>query len=184
MNGVEALRHNWGWLLAFGCLMVLVGMFAITYSVIFTLITVFWLGWVLIVAGVVEGVQAIRHRDRGHLIWYILEALLAIVIGVLLLRSPGTGALAITLLLATYFVIAGIFRIVAALTFRLPHWGWGLFNGILTLILGIIVWGGWPVTAFWVLGLFLGITLVFRGFTWIMLSLALRHHHPMHPIAA
>lgn len=181
MNGIHELRENWGWMLLFGCLTVLVGIFAILYSVVFTLVSVFWIAWLLIVAGVIEAVQAVRHRERGHLIWYLLEALLAIVVGALLLSSPVVGAVAITLLLAAYLVIAGIFRIVAALSLRLPNWGWTLFNGILTLALGILVWGGWPATSFWVLGLFIGISLVFSGWARIVLALALRHHS-LHPL--
>lgn len=166
----------------FGVLMVVLGFFAVAYSILFTLVSIFWIAWVLIIAGVIEAVHAFRHRE-GHLIWYILEAMLAIVVGALLLRSPAIGALALTLLLAAYFIIAGVFRIVAALMLRLPYWGWTLFSGILSLALGIIVWGGWPATAFWVLGLFVGINLLFTGFSRIMLALALRHGHhgPMRP---
>lgn len=184
MNGIQELHENWGWMLAFGCLMVLLGMFAVAYSVVFTIISVFWIAWVLIVAGVIEAVHAVRHHERRRLIWYILEALLAIVVGALMLRSPMIGALTLTLLLASYFVIAGVFRIVAALTLRLPNWGWTLFNGILTLALGIIVWGGWPSSAFWVLGLFIGISLIFNGWARIMLAWAIRHHYPLQPLTA
>jgi uncharacterized membrane protein HdeD (DUF308 family) len=177
MNPAHDLHHNWGWIMLFGFLSVALGLFAITWSVLFTVISVFWLAWILIVAGVIEGVHAIRHHEQGHLVWYILEALLAIVIGALLLRSPLIGAMAVTLLLATYFVVAGIFRIVAAVVLHLPHRGWVLFNGLLTLALGIIVWGGWPASSFWVLGLFIGITLLVTGFSRIMLAMALRSDH-------
>ena len=174
MNGTYELRESWGWMLVFGCLLVLLGMFAVTYSVVFTIVSVLWIAWLLIVAGAIEAVHAVRHRERGHVVWYLLEALLAIVVGGLLLRSPGIGALALTLLLATYFVLAGVFRIVAALMLRPPNWGWTLATGILTLALGIIVWGGWPSSAFWVLGLFVGINLIFGGVARIMLAIALR----------
>lgn len=184
MNDIQELRQNWGWIMAFGCLMVLVGMFAIAYAVLFTIVTVFWMGAILIAAGVIEAVYAVRHRERGHLIWYLLEALLALVIGALLLRGPVAGALALTLVMAVYFVLAGVFKIIAALVLRLPYWGWTLLNGVLSLVLGVIVWGGWPGTAFWVLGLFIGINLIFSGFGRIMLAVALRHHHPMHPLPA
>ncbi len=184
MNGIEQLRHNWGWILAFGILSILWGMFAIVFSVLFTVVSVLALAWLLIIGGVIEAVHAIRHHEYSHLWLYIVEALLAIAAGALLLRSPATGALVITMLLASYFVVAGIFRIVAAATLRWPGWGWTLLNGLLTLLLGIIVWGGWPATAFWVLGLFIGVSLVFTGFSRVMLALALRsdhfsHHRPL-----
>ena len=104
-----------------------------------------------------------------------------IVVGALLLRGPVLGAVVLTFLLATYFLVAGIFRIVAATVLHLPSRGWVLFNGIVTLALGIVVWGGWPASSFWVIGLFLGITLLLSGFARIMLALALRtgHFHPL-----
>lgn len=164
-------------MLAFGCLLVLLGMFAIAYSVFFTVVSVVWLGCLLIIAGAIEAVHVVRHHERGHLILYLAEALLAIAAGGLMLRSPVAGALAITLVLAAYFVVIGIFRIVAAIMLRLPSRGWMLFNGILTLALGILVWAGWPGSGLWVLGLFIGISLIFSGWARIMLSLALRGGH-------
>jgi uncharacterized membrane protein HdeD (DUF308 family) len=123
-----------------------------------------------------EGVYAVRHRDRGHMIWYLLEALLGIVVGALLLQSPVRGAIVLTMLLATYFILSGIFRIVAALALHLPNWGWILASGVISLGLGIFVWGGWPLTGLWVLGLFIGINLLFAGWTRVMLAMMLRSH--------
>jgi uncharacterized membrane protein HdeD (DUF308 family) len=151
-------------------------MAAIVYSVIATLVSVIFLAWLLIFAGVLEGAYAIRHRERGHLTLYLLEALLAIVIGALLLRSPVSGAVVLTMLVAAYFVVSGIFRVVGALALRLPHWGWLLTSGIINLGLGIIVFSGWPVTGLWVLGMFIGINLLFSGWARVMLALALRSH--------
>jgi len=177
MDALTELRRNWGWILAFGCISILVGMFAVIYSVVFTLVSVLFLAGMLLAAGVIEAAYAIRHRERGHIVWYLLEALLAIAIGLLLLQSPVRGAVVLTLLLATYFLVAGIFRIVAALTLRPPNWGWVLFNGIVTMGLGVIVWGGWPTSSLWVLGLFIGITMIFSGWARVMLAVALRSHH-------
>jgi uncharacterized membrane protein HdeD (DUF308 family) len=182
MDNLADLRRNWTWILAFGCISILLGMFAIAYSMVFTIVSVFYLAAILIVAGVIEAVQAVRHRERGHLIWYLLEGLLAIVIGMLMLQSPVRGALVLTLLLATYFIIAGIFRIVAALTLRLPNWGWTVANGLVTLALGVMVWSGWPMSALWVLGLFIGISLIFSGWARVMLALAL-HSDRLQPLA-
>jgi uncharacterized membrane protein HdeD (DUF308 family) len=184
MSETQELRENWGWMMLFGCLMVLLGIFAVAYAALFTVVSVLWIAWILIIAGVVEAVHAIRHHEQGHLVWYILEALLSIVVGALLLRGPIVGAVVLTLLLATYFLIAGVFRIVAATVLHLPGRGWVLFNGIVTLALGIVVWGGWPASSFWVIGLFVGITLLMSGFARIMLALALRDTQLQHPMTA
>lgn len=86
------------------------------------------------------------------------------------------GAVVLTMLLATYFLIAGVFRIVAAFALHLPNWGWTLANGIISLALGILVWAGWPLTGLWVLGLFIGINLLFAGWARVMLAMLVRSH--------
>ena len=176
MDVTHDLRAHRGWLLASGCISIIAGMAAIAYSVIATLVSVIFLAVLIIFAGVLEGAYAIRHRERGHLTLYLLEALLAVVIGALLLRSPVPGAIVLTLLVATYFVISGVFRVVGSLALRLPNRGWLLVSGLVNLALGILVWSGWPVTGLWVLGTFIGVNWIFRGLAQVMLALALRSH--------
>ena len=176
MDATHELRTHRAWLLALGCISIIAGMAAIAYSVIATLVSVIFLGVLMIFAGVLEGGYAIRHHERGHLALYLLEALLAIVIGAVLLRSPVPGAIVLTMLVAIYLVISGVFRVVGSLALRLPHWGWLLVSGIVNLGLGMIVWSGWPVTGLWVLGMFIGVNWVFRGWAQVMLALALRSH--------
>ncbi len=176
MEDVHSSGHSWGWILTFGCISILAGLIAITYAVAATIFSVIFIAWLLIFTGVLEGAFAIQHRERGHLVWYLLEALLAIVVGALLLQSPVRGAVVLTMLLATYFLIAGMFRIIAAFALRLPNWGWTLANGIISLALGILVWAGWPLTGLWVLGLFIGINLLFAGWARVMLAMLMRSH--------
>lgn len=172
--GLQELRRNWGWLLALGIALVVLGIIALADSVAFTVVSMLFFGWVLLIAGIVEAVQAFRHRRSGHLFLHVLNAVLSIVVGLLLLRHPLPGAVALTLLLAAYFTVAGIFRIVAALTVRAPRWGWALTDGIVTLILGILVWAQWPASGLWVIGLFIGIDLIIAGWSQVMLAFAVR----------
>jgi uncharacterized membrane protein HdeD (DUF308 family) len=176
MSSTHELREYRGWILACGCISIVAGMAAIAYSTIATLVSVIFLAGLMIFAGLLAGAYAIRHRERGHLILYLLEALLAIVIGGLLFRSPVSGAVVLTLLVASYFVVSGIFRAVGALAMRPPHWGWLLTSGIINILLGTAVWAGWPVTGLWVIGMFIGINLLFGGWAQVMLALALRPH--------
>lgn len=168
------LRRNWGWLLALGICLLILGIIALLDSIFVTVISMLFFGWILVIAGIVEGVQAFRHRSGGHLFLHLLNAALAIVVGALLLRRPLAGAVVMTLLLAMYFAVAGIFRIVAALSVRVPGWGWALFNGIVTLILGILIWARWPVSGLWVIGLFIGIDLIIVGWSQVMTATAVR----------
>lgn len=168
----DELRRNWAWLLVLGILLVILGIIALVDSVSVTVISMFLFGWVLLVAGIVEAVQAFRHRKGGHLFLHVLNAILSIIVGLMLIRHPLGGALVITLLLAAYFTVAGIFRIINALSLRVHGLGWALADGIITLILGILVWTGWPVSGLWVIGLFIGIDLIVSGWSDIMLALA------------
>ena len=169
---LATLRKNWGWLLVLGIILVGLGIIALLDSVLVTSVSMLFFGWILIIAGIVEAVQSFRHRRSGHLFLHVLNAALSIIVGIMLLLNPLMGALVLTLLLAIYFTVAGIFRIVAAFSMRTPGWGWVLFNGIVTLILGILVWAHWPSTGLWVIGLFIGIDLIVVGWSQIMTAIA------------
>lgn len=183
---LQELRRNWGWLLLWGILLIILGIVALGDAVLVTFISMFIFGWVLLIAGVVEAVQAIRHRKAGpgHLLLHVLNAVLGIVVGTMLLRNSLAGALIITLLLAAYFTVAGVFRIVAALAMRIPGWGWALASGIITLILGILVWARWPLSGLWVIGLFIGIDLIIAGWAQVALAIGARRFPFKRPLHA
>lgn len=168
------LRANWGWLLTLGVLLVALGVVALVDATRFTVVSMLFFGWILLIAGVVEAIQAFRHRDSWYLLVHALNAALAIVVGLILLRNPTVAAIVVTLLVAIYFTVAGVFRIVVALKDRVPGWHWGLVSGIAALVLGILVWIQWPEASYWVIGLFIGIELIILGATQIMTALAAR----------
>jgi uncharacterized membrane protein HdeD (DUF308 family) len=85
-----------------------------------------------------------------------------------------TELLVFTLLIAAFLMVGGIFKIVTALSFRFAAWGWPVLSGVIDVALGIMIWMEWPASALWVIGLFVGISMVFRGVHWIALGLALR----------
>jgi uncharacterized membrane protein HdeD (DUF308 family) len=95
-------------------------------------------------------------------------------VGLMLLRNPLAGSLVMTLLMATYFLVAGAFRIFTALTVDITGSGWMLVDGIITLILGILVWAQWPMAGLWIIGLFIGINLITYGWSQMMLAFVLR----------
>lgn len=169
----EMGRH-WKWLLTIGILLVLLGTFAIGDAFAATVGSMLFFGWVLLIAGIVQAAQAFRHRRTGHLWLHVLNAVLWIVIGVLLLLNPLAGALVLTLLMAAYFMVAGIFRIIAASTARIQGWPWILLSGVVDVILAILIWVHWPASALWVIGLFIGIDLLITGWSQIMLAFAVR----------
>ncbi len=81
----------------------------------------------------------------------------------------------LTHFLASLFIVAGAFRTAAALVIRFPHWGWTLLNGVMTLLMGIVIDRHFPDAALWVIGVLVGVDLVFQGWSWIMLATAIRN---------
>ena len=92
-----------------------------------------------------------------------------------MLRDPVLAAEALTLMLAAAFLVGGVFRIVAAVAERFPGWGWVLCNGILSVVLGLLIWQEWPWSGLWVLGLFVGIDLIVNGTIWSIVAFSVRN---------
>src|SRR5262249_12593973 len=103
---------------------------------------------------------------------HLLAGLLHLILGVLMIEKPLRAAEILTLMLAVSFLIAGSIRIVVVLTERFSAWPVGLVNGIVTLLFGIASLEQWPESSYWVIGLFVGIDLIFNGWSWVMLALA------------
>ena len=167
-------QKNRGWFLALGILLISAGSLAIIYDVTATLISVFVFGWTLIFAGAFEALQSLWQPKWGGLFLQLTVGILAVVVGFHFLASPATGALVFTLLMAVYFMGVGILRAVTALTMRFPNWGWVLFSGIVTFMLGVLIKWNWAVSGLWIIGLFIGIDMIFRGWSYVMLFLAAR----------
>jgi uncharacterized membrane protein HdeD (DUF308 family) len=171
---LDALRGNWFWFVLLGIALVVLGTIALGSVVIASLAAAVVIGTLLLLSGVAEVVGAFWCRCWSGFFLELLSGVLSIVIGVLFLRAPVDALLALTLLLACFLMVGGIFKIVAALSYRFAAWGWALAGGIIDVILGVLIWQQWPASALWVIGLFVGINLLFRGFNWIALGLSLR----------
>ncbi len=172
--GLEHLRHSWGWLLGLGGLMIVLGTVALFMIPITTLAAALVLGWLMIFSGIAEGVHAFKMRRWGGVFLHVVIAILAVLLGLVLITHPVAGALAWTLALASLFAVVGIFRIVSAIRLKFLNWGWAVFDGAITLALGLILWLQWPVSGFWFLGMAVGISLLLRGWSYVMLALAVR----------
>jgi uncharacterized membrane protein HdeD (DUF308 family) len=171
---VAALRGNWLWFVILGIAMVVLGVVALGSVVIASLATALVIGILLLLGGLGETIGAFWCRGWSGFFAHLLSGVLSIVIGLLFLKAPVNALLALTLLVACFLMVEGVFNIVAALSYRFAAWGWLLVGGIIDVILGVLIWQEWPASALWVIGLFVGINLIFRGFNWIGLGLALR----------
>lgn len=160
----ETVKRYSLWYLIQGVLLVVAGVLAIISPIIASVAIVFLLGWVLIISGVLQAVGLVGASNVPHFWLQLISAVLAILIGVLLLRSPDSGLLVMTMLLIVYFMVEGIAKVIFALTIRpFPNWGWVLASGVVGILLAFILWANMPLTASWMLGLMLGVLLVSEG---------------------
>jgi uncharacterized membrane protein HdeD (DUF308 family) len=172
--GVEELHHKWGWLLAVGIILIALGVIALTLIPVATVAAVLILGWLMVLSGIIEAIHGVQTRGWGGVFLHLIGGALGIFIGLLIVTHPVAGALAWTLLFASFLTVLGLFRLITAVRLKFPHWGWAAFDGAITLLLGILVWAEWPWSGFWLLGLTLGISLMLRGWSYVMLAVAVR----------
>jgi uncharacterized membrane protein HdeD (DUF308 family) len=174
--GVSAdeLRRHSGWFLALGIILVLLGVIALAFAVLTTIVSVLIFGWLLLIGGAIEVIHAFRTRRWGGFFLHLLTGLLGIVVGWLFVRHPVAGALTLTLLLGAFFLVEGIFRLTAAFSLRFPHWAWTVVGGVLTAVLGILLLLQWPVSSLWFIGFAIGIDMIFRGWAWMTMALTIR----------
>jgi uncharacterized membrane protein HdeD (DUF308 family) len=168
---LKQLKENATSYLMLGIGLVVLGTMFIFYAFTATVMSMYYLGGLLVVFGIFEGVKAFKVSKWSILFVHIFLSILYILAGLLIIINPVLNALTLTLLLAISFVLAGILKIIFAITQHDPHKNWILLGGILTLILGVLIWMQWPTSGLWVIGMFVGIDMIFTGWTWIRLSI-------------
>ena len=173
--GLQSLRKRWGWFLALGIVLVFLGMIALGSSVFMTLATMEFVGWLMILGGVLQTAHACSCKSWGGFFIDLLTGILYVVVGFMVVANPGTTAVALTLLIAMFLTFGGIFRIMVALVVRFQNWIWLLLHGVVNLLLGIAIWRQWPLSGLWVIGLFVGIDMLFNGWSLVMLGLAAKN---------
>ncbi len=170
---------HWGRFLVWGIVLVILGIAAISASTFATLLSVVVLGFLIFFSGIVILLDTFSFWwSRWGSFWlHLIVALLYIAVGIILIMNPVEGSISLTLVLGIFYLIIGAFRIIFSSTARSPQWGWSLFNGFITFLLGILILASWPASSLFILGLFIGIDLVFLGWTYVMTALAARSVH-------
>ncbi len=154
-------------------MLIALGTAAVAFPLVATLAVALVLGWVLLLAGIVQAVHTFRTRLWRGFLLQTLGAALTLAVAALLLLFPQPSIASLTLLLGVFFAVEGLLR--AALAWqlrRLPAWGWMLAGGIVSLLLGALVLLQWQQVAAWLLGLLVGIDLVLAGWALVALALA------------
>jgi uncharacterized membrane protein HdeD (DUF308 family) len=168
------LKRQWGWLLGVGILLVLLGTIAATYSFTTTILSVLFVGWLLVITGAAQTVQAVRSRNWNGFFLHLLAAILDVVAGVVILLHPEPTAVAMTFLLAAFLLAGGAFRAAASLSLQFPGWGWAMLSGLISIALGAALISQWPASGFWFIGFCVGLDMMFNGWATIMFALGLR----------
>jgi len=181
--GLDEVHRSWGWFVVLGIALVVLGAVCILGNMTATLASVLAFGWLLILGAVIALIQAFRVRTWSGFFIYFLSALLRGFTGYLLIRYPIAGEYGLTLLLASFFVVTGIFRAVGAGMLQFPQWGWAVFSGIVSVALGVMLITQLPQASLWFIGLAIGIDLIFDGSWFIALGAAVRHVPGAHTLA-
>lgn len=173
-ENLEHLKANWGWLVALGVVLIVVGMSAVSMAFVATLATMVVLGVLTLLGAGAEIASAVWARRWQGCVLHLLCGVLYAVFGFLIMTRPVPIAAALTLVMAALFLIGGLLRIVIALAVRFHNWGWSLLNGLVTFALGLMIWQEWPESSLWVIGTFVGIDLILSGWSWVVLGLSVR----------
>lgn len=171
---LPAFGKNWKWFLLWGIVLIVLGLLSISEATFATLISVVILGYLIFFGGAIMFIDTFSFwRGKwGGFFLHLAVSILYLIVGFVLIMNPVEGSISLTLLLGLFYLVIGIFRIGISTSSRIPNWGWSLFNGIITLILGLLILSSWPASSLFIIGLFVGIDLVFLGVSYVMFSLA------------
>jgi len=172
---LEAVRHHSGWVVGLGILVLVIGFLAIASPLVTGIAITFTVGLFLLVGGAGQCLLAFRAGAFGRGLLFFLTGLVTVIAGGYMVSQPVVALASMTLFLAAYFFVTGIFAIVAALQLRpLNGWGWMLGNGAITLLLGLMIWRQWPLSGAWAVGVLFGVQLVTTGASLIAIGSAVR----------
>jgi len=171
---IEESKTQWKKFFGLGIVMMILGLFAMSAAPFLTLFSVMLVGVLLLAGGVSQIVHSFLAKKWSGFFLSLLVGILYSVVGLISIAKPHISAAGITLLMGSLLLIGGLFRAINALVLRFRQWGWALFHGTVTLLLGLLILSEWPYSGLWIIGLFIGIDLFLTGWFCTTLSLAAR----------
>jgi len=168
--------------LLWGVLLICLGVLAVGSPMIAAVAVNIFVAWLIVMAGVVHLIVAFHSREAGSVIWRLLVGLAYICFGGYLIARPALGVASLTLVLASLFLVEGIFDIVMYFKVRSTMRAiWILLDGVVTLLLGLLIYVHWPSSSAWAIGTLVGVSMIFSGITRVMVSLAVRRAAAVSP---
>lgn len=172
---VDMVRHASTLSIVWGVFLIIFGVLAISSPFLAAVAVNVFIAWLILLAGVVHLIVAFHTHRAGSLIWKLLVGLAYLFFGVYLIVHPVLGVASLTLVLACLFVIEGVLDIVLFFKMRqMRGSSWVLIDGVITLLLGLLIYLQWPSSALWAIGTLVGVSMIISGVVRVMLSLAAR----------
>lgn len=169
------IRENWGWLLGFGILSVILGVIGLGMAAFITLASMVFYGIVLLIGGAAQFIHSFKASGWNAKLWHMLISLFYVIAGVVVVRNPVLASGLLTLFLAGAITAVGAARIIMAFQMKgTAGWGLILLGGIMALVLGIMIFTHWPSSSLVVIGLFISIELIANGWSAITVAIAAR----------
>ncbi|MDF7666825.1 HdeD family acid-resistance protein [Orbaceae bacterium ESL0727] len=176
LKNTENLPNRSNWFIGIGIVLIILGCFALSYQFVATVFSVYFIGALLFIAGIAQAFHSFYIKGFGETVLWAVLGVLYIIVGLLAFAQPVEVSSALTLVLSFLLMMSGITQTLAALSNRnYPRWGWLLTSGIITFILGLLIVLGWPGNSLWILGMFLGIDLIFQGWAYVTIGFALKN---------
>ncbi len=168
-------RRKWGWIVGLGALFIIGGLFALFNALAATLVAIIYIAAAMVVAGGWEIITAFQIRPWGRaLLWGFIGAL-TLFAGVAAARFPFLAAVSFTAMVGALLIVGGVLKLILAWHLRdLGRWELIALGGGLSVLLGLLILAEWPVSGLYVLGLLLGVNLLFEGIGWVAMGLAAR----------
>ena len=172
---VALAKGSSGLSIVWSILLIVFGVLAICSPLATSLGVMMVIAWLVLFGGLAQLVYAFQSEGIGHIVWKLLVAFVYVAAGLYLLTHPGVGVASLTLVLGIVFFAEGVADVVHYFSVpKVEGSGWVLLDGIITLLLGVMIWTGWPSTSVWLIGTLVGISLIMTGTTRLMMSLAVR----------
>jgi len=173
-TAMDEIRKSWGWFLALGILLMILGALCIVKAQTATAFSILVLGWILVISGVFWLVNAFLTFNWSLFFLCLLNALIRGGVGYLLISHPNAGAEGVTMVLAVLFIVGGLFRTIAASVIKFPWWGWMVVAGLVSVGLGIFIIANWGAASTFFVGMVIGVDLLFDGGALIAFAAAIR----------
>ncbi|NOR80531.1 MAG: HdeD family acid-resistance protein [Methyloprofundus sp.] len=175
---VNIVRTNWGWLLFVGIFMVISGFIGLSMEFALTITSLALFGFLMLGGGILQLVDAFKAEGWQSILWHILIALMYVATGLVMIIFPGASAVWITLFIGASLLATGFLRIIMGFQMRgvVKGWGWTIFSGLMSILLGLMIFAEWPVSGLWVIGLFIAVELIMQGLSMIHIALVAKSH--------